>query len=335
MVIPKVAIACQGGGTHAAFGAGVLLHLFGPEARERFRVVALSGTSGGAMSAALIWRGLVSSGPDEATERLLGFWRTIEATDAADAWINFWDVWAANLPVTVNMSPYASEPLAEPRLRQMLRSHLELERLTTDPARRGSPKLFIGATDVLQGDRIIFRGEALTYDHVIASSAVPPLFRAVRAGEHLCWDGVFTTNPPVREFTDLDDPPDEIWVIQVNPQRRTREPRSLRQIKDRTNELSGNLSLGQELYFIETINRLLERYPALRAEYSTIRVRVVEFDAKDLGFPAKLDRSSAFIGSLIEAGRERARLFFEASSFWPRESTTPARSVLSPDGAPM
>jgi len=48
----KVAIACQGGGSHAAFAAGVLSGLLSGEDGDRFdrdcRLVALSGTSGGA-----------------------------------------------------------------------------------------------------------------------------------------------------------------------------------------------------------------------------------------------------------------------------------------------
>jgi NTE family protein len=43
----KVAIACQGGGSHTAFAAGVLSVLLAKENGERFDLVALSGTSGG------------------------------------------------------------------------------------------------------------------------------------------------------------------------------------------------------------------------------------------------------------------------------------------------
>jgi NTE family protein len=59
---PTVAIACQGGGSHAAFTAGVLSALLGPEHRERYRLAGLSGTSGGAMCAALAWAGLIRRG---------------------------------------------------------------------------------------------------------------------------------------------------------------------------------------------------------------------------------------------------------------------------------
>ena len=58
----KVAIACQGGGSHTAFTAGVLKRLLSERARldaGGYRITALSGTSGGAICALLAWYGLV------------------------------------------------------------------------------------------------------------------------------------------------------------------------------------------------------------------------------------------------------------------------------------
>jgi NTE family protein len=327
--IPKVAIACQGGGSHAAFAAGVLLGLLGPERRERFQLLALTGTSGGAMCAALAWRGLVSSGPDEAARRLVQFWRDLEVHDLGDAVANFWGVWLARAPVMAEVSPYLYEPAAEPRLRQLLQTHLDLDALTPDPAPRARPKLLVGATDVLNGDRVVFPGESLTYDDLIASAAVPPLFRAVDADGRLYWDGLFTTNPPVRELTDLDERPDEIWVIQINPQRRAREPRTIQEIIDRRNELAGNLSLGQELYFVQKINQLLEGHGTLGARYKNIRVRVVPLDDERLDYPSKLDRGRELIEALLRKGRQRADWFFDARSDWPRDRTPPARSIVA------
>jgi NTE family protein len=47
-------MACQGGGSHSAFTAGVLTRLLA-EKLERYEIVALSGTSGGAICA--LWSG--------------------------------------------------------------------------------------------------------------------------------------------------------------------------------------------------------------------------------------------------------------------------------------
>jgi len=46
----KVAIACQGGGSHAAFCAGALKVLLAGQVEGNYRVSGLSGTSGGAWS---------------------------------------------------------------------------------------------------------------------------------------------------------------------------------------------------------------------------------------------------------------------------------------------
>ena len=122
--VPKVAIACQGGGSHAAFAAGVLLGLLAPGTRERLELVALSGTSGGAICAALAWAGMAESGPDAARSRLERFWRDLEVDDPVDAVLNFWSVWMARLPVTAEVSPYAYEPIAESTLRALLQLSL-------------------------------------------------------------------------------------------------------------------------------------------------------------------------------------------------------------------
>jgi len=234
----------------------------------------------------------------------------------------------ARLPVTAELSPYLYEPSAEPRLRQLLQQHLALEALPPPPARPSQPKLFIGAADVLRGDRVVFEGETLSYDEVITSAAIPPLFRAVPAHGTLFWDGLFTANPPVREFTALPraERPDAIWVVQINPQRRSQEPRSMRDIIDRRNELAGNLSLGQELYFVQKVNELLAEHEVLAARYKPIEIRVVELDI-ELDYPSKLDRSAALIEQLMLHGEASAARFFDNRSEWPRTDTVPPTTV--------
>src|SRR5215212_8673924 len=55
----RVAIACQGGGSHTAFTAGVLKGLLRSGLLQEHEVVALSGTSGGAVCALLAWHNLL------------------------------------------------------------------------------------------------------------------------------------------------------------------------------------------------------------------------------------------------------------------------------------
>ena len=60
----------------------------------------------------------------------------------------------------------------------------------------------------------------ITSDVILASAAVPTLFRAVHLGENFYWDGLFAQNPPVRDLPDAargegkgEVPPNELWVI--------------------------------------------------------------------------------------------------------------------------
>ena len=57
--VPKVVIARQGGGMHAAFEVGVLSEILKDiHERNRFELVGLSGTSAGALCALMVWYGL-------------------------------------------------------------------------------------------------------------------------------------------------------------------------------------------------------------------------------------------------------------------------------------
>jgi NTE family protein len=177
--------------------------------------------------------------------------------------------------------------------------------------------------DVLTGEFKAFnsRRDAITADTVVASAAIPTLFRAVRVGTGTYWDGLFSQNPPVRDL--LEAEPDELWVIQINPTRRDAEPRSMMEIADRRNELSGNLSLYQELHVIEKIDELLnEGLLAPDGRYRPIMVRVIELPRdrlssvyRSLGTASKINRDPAFLRELFRHGENSASEFLTALGF--------------------
>ena len=105
---PLVAIACQGGGSHAAFGAGVLHRLLEDYGR-RYCLHALSGTSGGAVNAVLAWSGLIHGGAHkgaaEAQRRLQGMWEDLGAVSMPDMIRNWWGQFILDLPFTLKISP--------------------------------------------------------------------------------------------------------------------------------------------------------------------------------------------------------------------------------------
>ena len=63
----KIAIACQGGGSQTAFTAGVLSAFFENGVHLQKQIVSLSGTSGGAVCAALAWYGLLKAAAGDPT----------------------------------------------------------------------------------------------------------------------------------------------------------------------------------------------------------------------------------------------------------------------------
>ena len=81
--VRRVVIACQGGASHTAFTAGALEQIFQDyadqsskhePAADRYQIIGLSGTSGGSICAFLAWYGLLTDGPDRASELLQKFW---------------------------------------------------------------------------------------------------------------------------------------------------------------------------------------------------------------------------------------------------------------------
>ena len=93
----RVAIACQGGGSHTAFTAGVLKGLLGADALSRHQIVGLSGTSGGAVCALLAWYALLDDDPAAAGRLLDAFRADNPATTPTEQLVNAWLLWASRL----------------------------------------------------------------------------------------------------------------------------------------------------------------------------------------------------------------------------------------------
>ncbi len=323
----RVAIACQGGGSHTAFTAGALKRLL---ADERYEVAALSGTSGGAICALLAWYALLEDGGARAAARaaqlLDSFWKDNSASEFFDACWNEWLLWINRSQgsfVLPALSPYSTQLSywAQDRLRGMLKKRVEFERIKT-LVNGSSPMLLVGAVDVLSGEFRAFnsRRDDISTETILASTALPTLFRAVRTDGGVYWDGLFSQNPPIRELPKAR--PDEIWVIQIDPKKRASEPKSMTDILDRRNELAGNISLYQEIHFIKKINQLVDELGEgedrkdrrlrlsgeTEKEYRPIEVRWIRM-SRPLDFASKLDRSPSFIRRMMTYGEREAEAF--------------------------
>jgi NTE family protein len=310
----RVAIACQGGGSHTAFTAGVLEGLL-REWDEEYELVGISGTSGGAINALAAWYGLVTADEQRAIELLDAIWEDLSASGASDRFLNGFVVgmsWLENtgLPMP-QVSPYdvPGPEIGKTEIRETLERHIDFDAVP-DLCGREAPELVVGTVDINGGEFETFTNEAVTPEAVLASTAIPSLFEAVKINGHYHWDGLFSQNPPIDDLMtiDADRKPEELWVIQINPQEREDEPRSLEEIADRRNELSGNISLNQELRTVRRVNEWVEAGYLPESQFSKAEVRRIEM-GQEYNHSTKVDRSPSFIQELQDLGEERAREF--------------------------
>lgn len=321
-----VAIACQGGGSHTAFTAGALQGIL-RNLPDEYEIVALSGTSGGAMCAALAWDGLRRNDVAGAIDRLEGFWNDMAARTPWDRFANYWSLWASRSTSqfgSFGASPYATPAsvTAQRRLRETIERHVGFD----DPVPTSPPHLFVGAVDVESGSFEVFADGEKGADALLVSAAIPSLFRAVEIDGSGHWDGLFSQNPPIRHFISevpTEGKPDEIWIVRIDPIATGEVPRSLDEIADRRNDLSGNLSLKQEKHMIESINDLIEKGVITDEAYKRIEIREIEL-GMELDLLSKRDRDSAFLAALMERGESKA------NEFWSRGGEGKVEAVEPP-----
>ncbi|EKD09987.1 patatin-like phospholipase family protein [Limnospira platensis] len=337
----KIAIACQGGGSHAAFTAGVLKRFLQSDVCDRYEIVSLSGTSGGGLCSLLAWYGLVKNQQETAREpyhQLIDFWEDNSANHLWEQYLNYLTVQSCRFYDKGIIPSYISNPYTwggvqefwqsvTPRreyldLKKLLEKHINFSQLPR-LINSSSPRLFLGAVNVISGESKIFdsRQNEIEIDAILASAAIPTLFKAVEIGDAAYWDSLFAENPPILSLVDEqiippEQWPDELWVIQVNPRACDSIPRTTPEILDRRNQLSGNLSLYQSLELIEKTNRWLQKgfLNGDLAGISPVQVRQLEIKRshlEGLDYASKFDRHPSLINHLISVGFAQADSFVE------------------------
>jgi NTE family protein len=343
----RVAIACQGGGSQCAFVAGALKGLFDRGIEERYDVVGLSGTSGGALTAAVAWTSMLERAQGDRRsigERVLACWEDLTAQTPQEIALDRTTIELVRLAERGLFPTWAVSPasrrfqawtrltafmIARPEftdLRALLDRHIDFEALPR-LVRPGSPVLLVGAGDVLEGTFKIFSSAAgeIKVEALLASAAIPNLFPAVWVDGHAYWDGIFASNPPVSpllraSYMGRHSLPEEIWVVQVNPTRNETVPETASDITDRRNQLAGNLSLQHELQVIEMVNLLIEQgglTDEFRARFGLEMVKPIAVHfirmspeiLEHLDYPSKLSRMPRHIDRLIRDGEIQAREF--------------------------
>nr|WP_255152756.1 patatin-like phospholipase family protein [Halorarius halobius] len=324
----RVAIACQGGGSHTAFTAGVLKGLL-REWDDEYELVGVSGTSGGAFNALAAWYGLVTADEDKAIELLDAIWEDLSASSLSDQFMNNFVVGLSRLGSTgipmLQVSPYdiPGSEVGKDEIRETLERHIDFNTIP-DLCGRDTPELVVGTVNINAGIFETFTNEAVTPKAILASAAVPAMFEAVEINGHYHWDGLFSQNPPIDDLMTVDAgrKPEDLWVIQINPQEREGEPTSLEEIADRRNELSGNISLNQELGVIERVNTWIDEGHLPESEFSKTDIHRIPM-GRQYHCSTKVDRSPGFIQELMDLGEQRAEEFLASrAGSLPIETTS-------------
>jgi NTE family protein len=312
-----VDLALQGGGSHGAFTWGVLDRLL---EEPWLGIDGISGTSAGAMNAAVLVDGHAKGGAQGARMALNNFWRRV--SDAArfspfrrgplDVLLGRWTLDSSPLYVAMDLmsrllSPYDLNPMGNNPLRAILAELVDFERLAQAPI-----KLFITATNVRTGRGHVFRNNAVTPDVLLASACLPTMFQAIEIDGEPYWDGGYSGNPTITPLIRECKSRDTI-LVQINPVERTGSPRSASDILNRLNEVSFNAVLLKELRMMALLREVANPGDSEGAQWAGMRIhRVASEMMAELGASSKLNAEWEFFSLLHDEGRRSAHVFLEA-----------------------
>ena len=317
----KINLALQGGGAHGAFTWGVVDHLLSD---DRLQVTGISGASAGAINAVMIADGLARGGPEEARKRLAAFWRAASAGgDLPPLQRAVADRLFSLLPLATSpvhgwfevmaryFSPYDLNPLNINPLHELIDRFVDFEAV-----RGGELELFISTTNVHTGRTHIFPREKIDANVVMASAALPLVFRAVEIDGVPHWDGGYMSNPPMFPFLQTTDAED-IIIVQINPVQRETTPRTSGEIVNRLNEITFNSALIAEMRSMEFVNRLIDDGHLAKGtgsnRYRRLNIHRIHLGglATRLSPASKVSTDFQLFDLLRRAGQRAARRFLE------------------------
>lgn len=305
-----VNLALQGGGTHGAFTWGVLDALLED---DRIEIEGISGTSAGALNAAVMATHLGTCGAEGAREALQDFWKAVSDANQfsplqSTPWDKMMGIWDLEHSPTYMyfdllsrlISPYQFNPMNIHPLRPIIETFIDFEIL----ARTDAVELFISATAVQTGRVKVFRNNELSPSVLLASACLPFLFQAEQVNGEYYWDGGYSGNPVLYPLIDHCGCRD-IMIVQINPIQREELPTTARDIINRVNEISFNSSLLQEIRAVALISKLVKSQD-LPVGYKQILLHCIEADGeiKRLGASSKFNADWTFLCHLKDVGRQ-------------------------------
>jgi NTE family protein len=310
-------LALQGGGAHGAFTWGVLDRLLEV---QWLRLDGISGTSAGAMNAAVLAQGILEGGREGGKAALEAFWRRVSNAALLSPFqrgpleiltgrwtLEYSPVFVLSDLASRVLSPYDYSLQGANPLRRILEESVDFGRLNAAPIR-----LFVTATNVRTGRGRIFRNGDLSPDALLASACLPTLFQAVEIDGEAYWDGGYTGNPTITPLVRECDSADTI-LVQINPIERAGIPRTAAEIHNRLNEVSFNSPLMKELRMAALLRRVADPGSGEGAVWARMRMhRIASGVMTDLSASSKLLAEWAFLCMLRDEGRRAAEAFLDA-----------------------
>jgi NTE family protein len=307
-------LALQGGGAHGAFTWGVLDRLL---EEPWLGVEAISGTSAGAMNAAVMADGFIAGGPQGAKDALAAFWRRVAEAAAfsplrrspLDVMLGKWSLDTSPAFITLDImsrlfSPYDLNPNGLNPLREILAESVDFERLARSPI-----KLFVTATNVRTGRGRVFRNGQITPEVLLASACLPTMFQAIEIDGDPYWDGGYAGNPTITPLVRESDAYDVV-LVQINPRERPGTPRTAAEILNRLNEVSFNATLLKEIRMMALLRQVADPGTGEGARWANMRThRIMSEMMVDLGHSSKLNAEWPFLTMLRDEGRRSAEEF--------------------------
>jgi NTE family protein len=335
----RVNLALQGGGTHGAFTWGVLERLLED---DRLDIDGVSGTSAGALNAAILVQGLAEGGREGAVRALGRLWRDVATRLAFSPLQNTpleKALWGYDLTYSFAyqafdyliraFSPYQFNPfpIEYNPLRRVIEDQLDTAVLRRDPK---AVKLFISATSVQTGKPRVFTRTEVDADVLMASACLPQIFRAVEIDGEPYWDGGYLGNPALWPLYHEGGAPD-ILLVQINAILRPELPTTPSDIMNRLNEISFNASLMSEMRAIDFVQRLLEAGRLEQPRYRRIFLHCIDDEdrMREFKLSTKLNGDWEFLQVLRRYGRQAAdRFLAEHFNSIGRKSTLDIKRYL-------
>lgn len=310
MATKTINLALQGGGAHGAYTWGVLERLL---EEEKLIIEGISGTSAGAMNAAMLVNGYMHNGREGARQYLHDFWKRISETAAysplhKSVMERMMTGWNMDYSPAYHMfdilsrvfSPYELNPLNVNPMRTILEDMINHEAMQSC----STIKLFIAATHVASGQARVFQCHEITTDVLLASACIPFMFQAVEVEDEYYWDGGYMGNPAIWPLI-YNCQSRDILLVQINPIHDNRLPRTAGEIINRLNEISFNSSLIAEMRAIDFVTRLIESGNLDSNQYKKMHMHLVYSSKQmhNLNASSKMNADWDFFCFLHNIGR--------------------------------